>query len=70
MGFNLEDLRRSALEEEAVVDQYEKYLAAETRSDKLFGMTALERMFVSVGCFLVTSLAGFLLLLVLDKIAI
>jgi hypothetical protein len=33
-------------------------------------MTAAERMFVSIGCFLVTSLGGFLLLLILGKIAI
>ena len=42
----------------------------QARSDRLFGMTAAERMFVSIGCFLVTSLAGFLLLLVMGTIAI
>jgi hypothetical protein len=66
----VEDLRRRALEEEEVADDYRNYLAQGVRSDKVFGMTAVERMFVSIGCFLVTSLAGFVLLLAIDKIAL
>lgn len=70
MADDLEALRRSALEEEVEIDPYEGYLAAQVYSDKIFGMTAAERMFVSIGCFLLTSLGGFLLLLYLDKIAL
>ena len=66
---SIDELRRQALEEEIVVESYETYLE-HAHSDRLFGMTAAERMFVSIGCFLVTSLAGFLLLLVMGKIVI
>jgi hypothetical protein len=66
---SIDELRRQALEEEIIVESYETYMD-QARSDRLFGMTAAERMFVSIGCFLVTSLAGFLLLLVMVKIAI
>jgi hypothetical protein len=62
----LDDLRRQALEEERVVEE----IVPPATSDKIFGMTAAERMFVSIGCFLLTSLAGFFLLLIMDKIAI
>lgn len=70
MADDLESLRRSALEEEVSIDPFERYMVREAASDKIFGMTAAERMFVSIGCFILTSLAGFLLLLVLDKIAL
>ena len=70
MSNDLDSLRRSALEEDVKVDAYESYLAGEVHSDKMFGMTAAERMFVSIGCFMLTSLGGFFLLLLLDKIAI
>ncbi|NLE50378.1 MAG: hypothetical protein GX613_03135 [Chloroflexi bacterium] len=66
---SIDELRRQALEEEIIVESYETYLE-HARSDRLFGMTAAERMFVSIGCFLVTSLAGFLLLLVMGKIVV
>jgi hypothetical protein len=65
----LDDLRRQALEEDQQVLGYEQ-AAPRVASDKMFGMTAAERMFVSIGCFLLTSLIGFFLLLVLDKIAL
>ena len=64
----LDDLRRQALEEDLAAEGYENYVAARPASGKMFGMTAAERMFVSIGCFLFTSLAGFFLLLILDKI--
>ncbi len=67
---DLEELRRKALEEQEVQKHYDEVLAAEVHDDTLFGMTAVERMFVSIGCFLATTLGGFLLLLVMDKIAI
>jgi hypothetical protein len=65
----LDDLRRQALEEEQVAEDLDK-IVPHVASDKIFGMTAAERMFVSIGCFLLTSLAGFFLLLIMDKIAI
>jgi hypothetical protein len=65
----LDDLRRKALEEERVGEDIDK-IAPTVASDKIFGMTAAERMFVSVGCFLLTSLGGFFLLLIMGKIAI
>ena len=70
MADDLDDLRRSALEEDIAIDPFEDHMGAEVSSDKMFGMTAAERMFVSIGCFILTSLGGFLLLLVMDKIAL
>jgi hypothetical protein len=69
MPDELNDLRRKALETRQDQDNYQN-LVTDVQSDKLFGMSAVERMFVSIGCFLLTSLGGFLLLLVMDKIAI
>jgi hypothetical protein len=70
MSGNLDDLRRAATEEEVAPVGFENYLTSEVRSDKVFGMTAAERMFVSIGCFLLTCLGGFFVLLVLEKIAL
>jgi len=66
---SIDELRRQALEEEIIVESYETYMD-QARSDRLFGMTAAERMFVSIGCFLVTLLSGFVLLLALGKIVL
>ena len=63
----IDDLRQAAMKPETF-DPYEQFLVEEVQSDKMFGMTAVERMFVSIGCFVLTSLGGFLLLLVLEKI--
>ncbi len=70
MAGDLEELRQKALEEQEIQERYEELLATDVQSDTLFGMTAVERMFVSIGCFLLTTLGGFFLLLVMDKIAI
>jgi hypothetical protein len=70
MGSDMDELRQSALEEEEVIDAYENYLVREVHSDKMFGMTAVERMFVSIGCFLLSSVGGFFLLLVMGKMAL
>ena len=67
---SLDDLRRQALEHGAEEESFDEYLADGVGPDKMFGMTAAERMFVSVGCFLVTALGGFLLLLVMEKMVI
>ncbi|MCD4687371.1 MAG: hypothetical protein K8S97_15690 [Anaerolineae bacterium] len=69
MPGGLSDLRKDALKGEQEQEDYQDYIS-EVQSDKLFGMSAVERMFVSIGCFLLTSLGGFLLLLVMDKIAL
>lgn len=69
MPGGLSDLRKDALKGQE--PQYDpKDFIPDVQSDKLFGMSAVERMFVSIGCFLLTSLGGFLLLLVMDKIAL
>ena len=70
MAGGLDDLRQKALEEQEVQDRYEELIATDVQSDTLFGMSPVERMFVSIGCFLLTTLGGFLLLLVMEKIAI
>jgi hypothetical protein len=67
---SIDDLRRSALEEEVIVEGFEQYITKDVQTDRIFGMTAAERMFISIGCFIVTSLGGFLLLLVMGKIAL
>lgn len=69
MAGDLDDLRRAATEEEIMPEGFENYLSGEVRSDRIFGMTAAERMFVSIGCFMLTCLGGFFLLLIMDKIA-
>jgi hypothetical protein len=69
MAGGLDDLRRQALEDERIAQDIDR-IAPHVADDKIFGMTAAERMFVSIGCFLLTSLAGFFLLLIMDKIAL
>ncbi|MBN1965531.1 MAG: hypothetical protein JW910_12850 [Anaerolineae bacterium] len=70
MANDLDALRREAQEEDDFGSDFEGYAEPRSGPERMFGMTAAERMFVSVGCFLVTSLAGFALLLVMDKIAL
>lgn len=72
MGFDLDELRRDAMDDNESNEGYDTLLDSveQVGSDRMFGMTAAERMFVSIGCFLMTSLGGFLLLLLTDKIAI
>ena len=69
-GGALDELRRQALEEEIAVEAHQSGLVRDVSTDRVFGMTAVERMFVSIGCFIVTSLGGFLLLLIMEKIAL
>ncbi len=69
MSDDLQALRQELLESDQPIGQFEE-LITEAADDRIFGMTAVERMFVSIGCFLVTSLAGFVLLLLLGKIVI
>jgi len=67
---DLQSLRQELLESDQPIGQFEELLSTEAADDRIFGMTAVERMFVSIGCFLVTSLAGFVLLLLLGKIVL
>ena len=69
MSDDLQSLRQELLESDQPIGQFEE-LITESADDRIFGMTAVERMFVSIGCFLVTSLAGFVLLLLLGKIVL
>jgi hypothetical protein len=73
LTMSMDDLRREILEQERrkIVDaQNQKLVVSNSTSERMFGMTAAERMFVSIGCFLVTSLGGFLVLLITEKIAL
>lgn len=67
---SLDDLRRQMWEDDIEKEGIEDLIADEVPPDKLFGMTAAERMFVSIGCFLLTSLGGFFLLLIMGKMVI
>lgn len=64
---SLEDLRRKAIEE--VEDPFGPGLQ-EADDELLFGLNALERMFLSMGLFLVVTILSFLLLLMADSIQI
>ncbi len=66
----LDDLRSAALEPEESEQDFSALVEPVAGNERLFGMTAVERMFVSIGCFIVTSLVGFAILLLLDKIAV
>ncbi len=69
----LEELRQLTLAaEEPSFDDFEASAvkAREVDDGKIFGMNAVERMFVSVGLFLVVTVFSVLLLLVTDSIAI
>jgi len=70
MAGGLDNLRQEALEEQEVKERYEELIITDVQSDQIFGMSAVERMFISIGCFLLTSLGGFFLLLLMDKIAV
>jgi hypothetical protein len=73
MADDLGDLRSSLIDDmddDAAQERYEAYVASAAHNERIFGMTAVERMFVSIGCFFVVSLGGFLLLLIAEKIAI
>jgi hypothetical protein len=64
---SLDDLRRQALESSDATGFDPRAVADD---DLLFGMNAVERMFVSIGLFLVVSILSFLLLLLSGSIEI
>lgn len=66
---SLEDLRRKALAQDED-DPFEGsgLAAGEQAEDLLFGLNAVERMFLSIGLFLVISIFSFLILLLAGSI--
>lgn len=69
---SLEDLRKQALEaaeDDPFADSsYGRVIQEE--DDLLFGMNAIERMFLSVGLFLIVSILSFLVLLLSGSIEV
>lgn len=66
---SLEDLRRKAIDESE--DPFSAAAAQEEYGeDLLFGLNAVERMFLSIGLFLVVTIFSFLLLLMSDSITL
>ncbi len=68
----LDRLRESALQEEELYDEIDPALLDEKPVDsgKFLGMTAVERMLLSIMVFLATSVLGTLLLIALGRIDI
>jgi hypothetical protein len=65
----LDDLRQAALNQDDDPLESHQRAVAKVEDDRLFGMTALERMFLSVGLFGITLVISMLLLIVTDSIA-
>lgn len=66
----LDRLRESALEEETYDDLDPALLDEEPEEQRFLGMTAVERMLLSIMVFLATSVLGTLLLIALGRIDI
>jgi hypothetical protein len=68
--FDLSDLRRAAAaQEEELVFGHEALLAPEPDDGRLFGMSAVERMFLSIGLFFVTVVTSVVILAATNSIA-
>lgn len=67
---NLDELRQLAIEADAPQFDGIGDVIAEEEDDTIFGLNAIERMFLSVGLFLVFAVVSFLVLMVTDSIAI
>lgn len=68
----LDELRNLALEnldEDPYFGEFEKMIA-KPQSDLIFGLNPVERMFLSIGLFLVTMVGSIFMLLVTGSIAI
>lgn len=65
---SLEELRRKAIDQ--AEDPFGPAAQEESAEDLLFGLNAVERMFLSIGLFLVVTIFSFLLLLMSDSIAL
>lgn len=66
---NLDELR-SAAQDDDPFESLDAVLVREEDEGKLFGLTAIERMFLSMGLFGIVLVGSFLLLIVTDSIAI
>jgi hypothetical protein len=64
----LDDLRRAAQEEDEDVDFGGAAPSVKVQEDKLFGMTAIERMFLSIGFFGVVLVISVMMLLATDSV--
>lgn len=65
----LDDLRQAALNQDDDPLESHQRAMAQVDDDRLFGMSALERMFVSIGLFGITLIISMLLLVLTDSIA-
>lgn len=63
---DLNDLRQVALGNDELDENYEELVS--TAEDKLFGMNAIERMFLSVGLFGITLVLSVILLVATESI--
>lgn len=67
---NMDDLRRLARQQdEDELDKQQVVLSRRQRDDKLFGMSAVERMFLAIGLFGVSVVVSVVLLLLTESIA-
>lgn len=67
---DLDELRQLAIEADAPQFEGIGDVIAEEEDDKIFGLNAIERMFISVGLFLVIAVVSFLILMLTDSIAV
>lgn len=70
---NLDELRRKALESDEPEDAFFGNVANNVQrvdDGKIFGLNAVERMFLSVGLFLVVSVLSVFLLLITSSIVL
>lgn len=70
---SLEELRRRALENEEPDDEAFGVIAGDAKpiqDDKIFGLDPVERMFLSMGMFLVVGVFSVLLLLITNSIVV
>lgn len=65
---DLSDLRQAALDQEYDVRTSYDSAVVRVEEDKLFGMTAVERMFLSIGVFGLVLVVSMILLIVTDSI--
>lgn len=67
---SLEELRQKALAADDE-DPFSEYAAtAQEKEDLLFGLNSVERMFLSIGLFMVVSIFSFLLLVLTSSVAL
>lgn len=67
---DLDELRQLAIEADAPQFDGLGDVVAEEEDDTIFGLNAIERMFISIGLFLVIAVVSFLVLMATDSITI